>query len=473
MWLVVVGASALLGLLIALWPVLSLAAFVLVALSVVVLADREIALGAVLLSSLLTLGAISWLGVPDQASLLTKLLIGLFVLGVVIDLKPGTRPEVPIAFIALAAMLVVSAAFGGSSRLLAAQALGSYLAAPIAYLATVNSNLGIKSIRRLSLLVCGIIAIQVPIMFVQSRFVGNVDDIGGTFGLGGSTQMLAIVFGIVWTIAGALLVGKRSWWLAPIGLAIASALMVSQAKAGFLFAAAGTVVVGFAKAVASPRWGIWRFLTYAALGLGAVAVLFYAYVFLGPILPGGAAAAYFWVHWLKNPSAVMGYLISTDAGGEAGRLGGTRLALTQARSLADLLIGHGPGLLSGSALGGASAAATSTIGFVLSWATSLTRFLLEVGLIGILLYLAAIATAVAAVVNAWRSEGDELGISVAAAAVGAAAVFVAGSIYHAPWTTDAIAVPFWCLLGMAVKWGRLRSAERDAAAPKSDSASAT
>jgi hypothetical protein len=347
--------------------------------------------------------------------------------------------------------------------LLAAQALGAYLAAPVAYLAVVNSNLSIKSMRRLAWLVVGVISLQVPIMFVQSRIVGNVDDIGGTFGLGGSTQMLAIVFGIAWTVAVAILVGRRAGWLVPIGLAIASALMVSQAKAGFLFAAAGTIVVGIAKAIANPRLGLLRLLAYVGLGLTTVAALFYAYVFLGPILPGGAAAAFFWVHWLSNPSAIMRYLISSDSGGEAGRIGGTLLALTQAKSLADLLIGHGPGLLSGSAITGASSLATSAIGFALSWATSLTRFVLEVGLIGIALYLMAIATALLAVFKAWTSgPHDELGISIAAAAVGAAAVYVAGSIYHAPWTTDAIAVPFWCLLGMAVRWGRLRNAESDA-----------
>ncbi len=240
--------------------------------------------------------------------------------------------------------------------------------------------------------------------------------------------------------------------------------MISQAKAGFLFMAAGTIVVGLVKAIANPRRGVAALLLYVLLGAAAIAVLYGGYVYLAPLLPGGAIDSYYALHWLRNPSAIMDYLVQPDKGGQAGRLGGTLLVLTQARSQADLLIGHGPGLLSGSALTGQSSGDSSAINFALAWATSLTRFLFEVGIVGILLYLTAMAAALGALVKAWTSRGEAIGISVAAAAIGAAAVFVAGAIYHAPWTTDAIAVPFWCLLGMAVKWGRLRAAEQDASA---------
>jgi hypothetical protein len=130
----------------------------------------------------------------------------------------------------------------------------------------------------------------------------------------------------------------------------------------------------------------------------------------------------------------------------------------------DLLLGHGPGLLSDSALTGQSAAALSAVGFALGWATSLTRFVLEVGLVGVGLYLWALSTAVEAVHKAWAQCRDDFSVSVTAAAGGAAAVYVAGALYHQPWTTDAIAIVFWCLLGIAVRWGRLRSAENESAA---------
>jgi hypothetical protein len=461
-WAAAIFAAILAGALIATWPLLSLVAFVVLALMATTLVSREFALAAIFLSSMITLGAISWLGFPSQAGLLTKGLVGLLVVGVLIDWTPGRRLELPPVFIAFAAVLVVSAVFGSSSPLLAIQAMGAYLAAPIAYLAIVNSNLEIKALKRVSWLVVLVIVVQVPIMLVQSRIVGNVDDIGGTFGMGGSTQMLAIVFGITWTVAVALLRGRKALWLVPIGLTIASVLMVSQAKAGFLFCAAGTIVVGTTLIVADPRRGAVRLLQYFVLSAGAVAALFYTYVYLGAYLPGGETASFFWIHWLSNPARVMTYLLAPDSGGQAGRLGGTVLAAAQARGATDLLIGHGLGLLSGSALLGQNSATSSSIGYALAWATSLTRFLFEAGLAGILLYLGAIGVALATVARAWTARGEEMGIFVTAAAVGAAAVYIGGSVYHAPWTTDAIAVPFWCLLGIAVRWGRLRAAEQEA-----------
>ena len=79
----------------------------------------------------------------------------------------------------------------------------------------------------------------------------------------------------------------------------------------------------------------------------------------------------------------------------------------------------------------------------------------EVGLVGTLLYLGAIGAAVGAVVRLWTSSQDEIGVAVAAAVVGAAAVYIAAALYSAPWNTDATTILFWGSLGMAVKWGRL------------------
>jgi hypothetical protein len=138
------------------------------------------------------------------------------------------------------------------------------------------------------------------------------------------------------------------------------------------------------------------------------------------------------------------------------------LVLGQSRTIANLLIGLGPGVLSSSALLGQTAASSSaSLNGALDWATSATKWLLEVGLLGILLYLATIGSAVAAVARSWASCADEWGVAVTAAAAGSAAVFVAAALYANPWNTDAMAVLFWCLMGMATKWGRLRLAERE------------
>jgi hypothetical protein len=372
-WLAAAILATVLGLLVGLWPTPSAVAFVLLAIAIGAVVSQEFAVAAILVSSLVMLGAMSRFGLPVQAALLTKFLIGLFVLNVFRDVDPLTPLRVPIAFIMLTAVLAVSAVFGAGGWFLALQALGAYLAAPIAYLAIIHSGLKVDSLKRLALIVAVIVAAQVPIMFVQSRLVSNVDDIGGTFGLGGSTQIQAVMLGAAWTIAVAMLTGRRRWLLLPIGLALAAGLIVSQAKAGFIFAAAGTVAVGLTRAIANPRRGISVLLQYFLMGAAAVAVLFGGYAYFGDLMPGGQMASAFWVNWLSHPSTIIGYLFSYDTAGQAGRLEGTRLVLDQSRTVANLLIGQGPGMLSGSALLGQDSASSSALGFTLSWATSATR----------------------------------------------------------------------------------------------------
>jgi hypothetical protein len=92
-------------------------------------------------------------------------------------------------------------------------------------------------------------------------------------------------------------------------------------------------------------------------------------------------------------------------------------------------------------------------------ATSAARSLYEIGLLGTALYLVAIGSAAGAVVKAWKSTQDDLSIAVGAAAVGSAVIYAFSAFYMTSWITDAVAVLFWCLMGMAVKWGHLRAAE--------------
>jgi len=441
------------------WPMPSLLVFAVLAFSVGTVWSREFALGAILVSSLLMLGIASWFGLPAQASLLTKALIGLFALTVVLDLGPDNPLRVPISVTMLVAVLAVSAAFGAGDRFRAFQSLGAYIAAPVAYVAIVNSRIAMRSLRRVALVVSAIVVAQVPIVIVQARFTANVDRIGGTFGYLGGTSLQAVVMALAWTIAVALLSGRKRVWLMPVGLAIAVVLLISEAKAGFVFAALGTIAVGLTRAVASPRHGALVLLKYGAISAAALAALFGGYLYVGSLLPGGQTMATFWLAWMKDPSAIMNYLFSYGPGGQAGRLEGIRLVLNQSRTIADLLIGRGLGLLSSSALLGQAGMSSSGFSGTFDWSTSATRSLLETGLLGVLLYLVAIGSACRAVVRSWASRADELGVAVGAAAVGSAAIYVAAALYANPWFTDATAVLFWCLLGMAVKWGRLRQAE--------------
>jgi hypothetical protein len=447
-----------LGYLVGRWPIPSLLVFAALAVLTAAVLSRELALGAILVSSMVMLSVISWFGLPAQAYLLAKALIGLFAMTVMLDLGPSNRLRIPMSLIMLVAVLVVSALVSTSGRFYAFQSLGAYIAAPIAYVAIVHSSITLKSLKRLAWIVVGIAAAQVPIVIAQARFfTANVDQMGGTFGVLGGTHIQAVIMGLAWTVAVALLFGRRRVWLLPVGLAVLVVLLVSEAKAGFIFAAVGTACVGLARAVANPRRGALFLLQYGAIGAAALAALFGGYMYLGNLLPGGETMARYWLAWLANPSNMVDYLFAYDRG-QAGRLEGISLVLNQSRTIADLLIGSGLGVLSSSALLGQNAASSSGLGGTLGWATSATRALFETGLLGTALYLVSVGAAARAVVKSWATRTNEFGLAVAAAAVGSAAVYLSAGFYASPWTTDAVAVLFWCLLGMAVKWGNLQPA---------------
>jgi hypothetical protein len=448
------------GYLVGRWPLLSLVIVAVVAVSIGTMWSREFGIEAILASSFVMLGLASWFGLPTQAALLPKVLVGLFALTALLDLGPSNPLRIPITLLTLVAVLGVSAVFGAGNRLLALQALATYIAGPVAYVAIVHSSVTLKSLKRVGGVVVAILAAQVPLVILQARFFAStVDQIGGTFGSGGGTPIQAVVMGFAWTIAVALLSGRRRTWLLPLGLAIAVVLLVSEAKAGFLFAAMGTVAVGLTKAIATPKRRAALLLWHGAIGLGALVALFAGYLYVGGLLPGGQTMATYWIAWLSNPSAIMNYLFSFGPGGQANRLAGLALVLGQSRTMADLLIGQGVGILSSSALLGQTALSSSPLGTTFGWATSAVKLSFETGLLGVAAMLAAIGAAAAAVARSWLSRGDERGVAVAAAAVGLAIVFVLGLVFEAPAFPDATVVVFWCLMGVAVRSGRLWLAE--------------
>ena len=149
----------------------------------------------------------------------------------------------------------------------------------------------IESLRRLALIVVAVMVVQLPLAIVQALFFAtSVDQIGGTFGTVGGTAVLAVVMALVWTVAAALLLGRRPVWLLPIGLAIAAVLLISEGKAGFLFAAVGTIAVGLTRAIANPRRGTFVLVQYISMSAAAVAVLFVGYAYLRQLAARRAGA---------------------------------------------------------------------------------------------------------------------------------------------------------------------------------------
>jgi hypothetical protein len=148
-----------------------------------------------------------------------------------------------------------------------------------------------------------------------------------------------------------------------------------------------------------------------------------------------------------------------------------RLALGASRStLADAVLGKGPGLLSSSALFGGSSAFLLATGATFAWATSLTRSILETGILGTALYVCVVVSALWTVAGSWRPGLDALGRSVVAGCAGLATVYLVSGVYASAWHTDAVAILFWCLMGMAARWGLVRHDE-EAATPAGADAS--
>ena len=461
--LVIVVLAVTLGLVVSRWPTKSLLLVAVVALAIGIVRSREFGLGAILVTSLVMLSMASWFGLPSQSLLVTTALIGLFALTVMLDLGHDNPLRVPVSLVILVVVLAISVLAGVGNKIIGFYALAMFMAAPVAYVAIVHANLTLESLRRIGLIVIAIILAQAPIVVAQAvAFASHVDQMGGTFGLVGGTHVQAVVMGFAWTIAVALLYGRRRIWLLPVGLVIAVVLLVSEAKAGFFFAATGTIVVGLFQVIEDPRRKASSLIGYGIIGAAAISVIFIAYAFAGSLLPGGEQMAASWASWLRNPAAIRSYAFSYNSLGNADRLESVRLVLIQPGTAADLLIGRGIGLLTRSALlGQAVILSSASMAGALSRATSAARSLYEIGLLGTALYLVAVGSAAGAVVKAWEPVHDDLGIAVGAAAVGAAVIYALSAFYMTSWITDAVAVLFWCLMGMAVKWGHLRAAESE------------
>ena len=178
-WLAMALVVPALGFLVGQWPVPTLVVFVVLGLTIGTVGSREFALGAILVSSLVMLSVNAWFRLPVQTALLTKALVGLFASTVLLDIGAKNPLRVPMPLIMLVVVLVVSALFGADSRFLAFQALASYVAGPLAYVAIVHSNITVRSLRRLAVMVLIVVMAQLPLVLLQARFTANVNLIGG------------------------------------------------------------------------------------------------------------------------------------------------------------------------------------------------------------------------------------------------------------------------------------------------------
>ena len=460
MWAIALALAAVAAVAAGLAPTPAILIFALIVVVAASVLRPGFALGAVIVSALIMSGLQTAVALPSQASLLTRAFIAVFALSTLLRLRRGSRVSAHLTpFLVWAGILTVSTLVAASDKLLAVQGLWTYLCGPAVFLAILYSDLCERTLARVSLAVATLVAAQLPVVLYQNLFVATkVDEIGGTFGKVGGTSLQAIVMGLVWTAAIALLTGKRRMWLVPIAAAVVTVLLVSEAKAGFLFCAVGTIAVGLSTGVLTRRFATVS-IRYATIAAGLVAALYAGYAYAGSILKGGERGAYNLLASMSTTGSVVRYLFSHGPQGQAGRLEGVRLALVQGRSaLADALIGRGPGLLSSSTLLGGTSAFLAATGATFEWSTSLTRSILEIGILGTIMYAIVVGAAVWTVSDSWKPRAEEISKPVVAAAIGLATVYLIAGVYAAAWHSDAVAILFWCVMGVAAKWGQLRRA---------------
>lgn len=460
MWVIAISLAVVAAVASGLAPAPAILIFALIVVVAASVLRPGFALGAVVVSALIMSGLQTTITLPSQASLLTRAFIAVFALSTLLRLRRGSRTSAHLTpFIIWAGILLVSTLVAASDRILALQGFWTYLCGPAAFLAILYSDLCEKTLARVSMAIGALIVLQLPVVLYQNLFVATkVDEIGGTFGKIGGTSLQAIVMGFAWTVAVALVNGKRRIWLVPIAVAVATVLLVSEAKAGFLFCAIGTIAVGLATGVLTRRFATVS-IRYAAIAAGAVAALYAGYAYAGSVLKGGERGAINLLASMSTTGSVVRYLFSHGPQGQAGRLEGVRLALMQGRSaLADALIGRGPGLLSSSTLLGGTSAFLAATGATFEWSTSLTRSILEIGILGTAMYALVVVAAAWTASDSWKPRVEAISIPLVAACVGLATVYLVAGVYAAAWHSDAVAILFWCVLGIVAKWGQLRRA---------------
>jgi hypothetical protein len=271
------------------------------------------------------------------------------------------------------------------------------------------------------------------------------DNVSGTFGLAGSnTTMVFLVFAALAWVALALHRRIPSWSLWIVGPAVVVPMALgSVALFVILLPAALAAVLVRAAAGRGTR------VTSGALVGGVLVICLVGWTARAySLAPGFAGAKQRSAESVLSQEYLRRYLRASEEAGSRTRLGflSTAVDATFRTGATPSLVGRGP---QAGVIGAPDEQVTPTATGVLATASvqSLPRMLLAFGLLGVLAYVFLVMLCV--VPARRRRPRDPAAAALLLILPVAAAIYVATSLYNAPWTDPGVACAFWALVASA------------------------
>jgi hypothetical protein len=327
--------------------------------------------------------------------------------------------------------------------------MGFYLY-PLLFLGVLNIRKGQRFDKRILSFLLFFIALQFPVVVVQKFIYWHVspDRVGGTLRYAGGTHLIAMLMSQFWCFVLALFLLSRKRTIAHYMLLLLPfiPLGLGSANAGFLFAmGSGAVIYGvyffFLRA-----GGMLRKLTgFVTILLPILFALFFLTYLLPRFDPKFSRVS---AEAISSVDGMIRYMTghqkeyrNTTLYTPANRLEQVKIVASITKNI---YLGNGLGSLNDSPLLGLSNATfPQAYRLVLSWATSLTEFLLETGVVGVFLYVAAILSFAVKAFAIVRRSKDEFWRIYSLGFIGMAAVIVVASLYADAWKGYPVAGSFW------------------------------
>jgi hypothetical protein len=392
------------------------------------------------------------LGLPSVMIYCIHLLI-LTMVGVILLKKVvGRQKDIHLNVFVLAWMfcLVLLLFVNSSIGVFSLQKLLGFFLYPLLFLGVLNVRKGQRFDKHILFFLLFFVALQFPVVMIQKFIYWNVspDRVGGTLRYAGGTHLMAVIMSQFWCFALAFFLLSRKLRIVHYVLLLLPfiPLALGNANAGFLFAMGSGIIIYGVYLFFLRAGGIRRKLT------GLVTILLpilFALFFLTYLLPkfdpkfdNGSWRV------IGSIDGMLQYMTGYQSNYRNTTLYTPANRLEQIKIVAsitdNIYLGNGLGSLNDSPLLGLSNSTfPQAYRLVLSWATSFTEFLLEIGIIGVFLYIAAILSFVVKAFTMVRRSKDEFWRTYSLGFIGMAAIMVVSSLYADVWKSFPVASSFW------------------------------
>lgn len=387
-----------------------------------------------------------WLSWPGWSQYAVDLMVVVFLAGAVVGRRKNNAPflsDTPILLFVLLLVALLLIARGFSLR--SVQSLWPLILGPVVVVAMMNSGLDAHDVRPLLRWLFLLCVLQFVVIIVQRMVlqIESADRIGGTFGRAGTTQ-IAVLMACFWVALVAYLSASRRWRVAIL-LAIPLASMAfAEAKAGFLLASIGSLLVA----------GAWFYKHRVREGLIAVAAIvlpiLVGYVILryfSETFLGSSSAGEFWLSALSDPQSQLGFYQGAKDTGQVQRIGSLVLVWDTLESQGSIAFGFGLGALNTSGYFGADASVAGWLANALGWTPAAGRLLFETGIVGLTGFCLLILVQTRHGIRLLRAAKGMRAV-VAVTCLGLVGVFLLSGFYTQAWTFRALLIPFWVSIGL-------------------------